>query len=120
MYIEETYISKENIYDEKGAIFGQSDPYEPFTDDIGRLFRELQQEFGRCQSRMWVEFKDKSKKERPAGWVFVKRKKYSDSRNGETYLQETWVTLLEKEKCTECGRPVYRYHFLDQEVETSA
>lgn len=73
--------------------FGDTEPFEPvFSDNVSRLFRSLQKEYGRCISKMYVDRKDKTA---AIGWVFLKKDKYEDS--NETYLKETWVTLHDEE-----------------------
>ena len=87
LWISETYISvTENV------IYGEVEPYETFTDNIGRLFRKLQRDHGRCRGSIRIDTKDGVSKR--VGWVFQKRMKYTDV--NETYLAETWVTLHEK------------------------
>ena len=73
----------------RGLRCGDTEPYEPFTDNIKRLFLSCQREFGRCVSKVYVDQADKEAM--AIGWVFQKRVKYSDC--NETYLQETWITL---------------------------
>jgi hypothetical protein len=50
-------------------------------------FAELQKEYGRCISKVYVDTPDG--KAKPVGWVFVKRQRYTDA--NEFYIQETWV-----------------------------
>ena len=80
LVIKETYINET-----KGWIIGESGFYPPFTDDRGELFRSIQKECGRCISKVYVD--DIDGNAHPIGWVFEKRKKYSDS--DDTYLQHT-------------------------------
>ena len=87
MLVQETYVEKE-----MNCLVGEAEPYEPYTEDIGRLFRSMQREHGRCVSSVYVDTNDG--KAMRVGWVFEKRRKYSDS--SKTYLSETWVTLFEK------------------------
>lgn len=61
--------------------------------DLTGLFRALQQEYGRCISKMYQETKDPHKP-RTIGWVFEKRQAYSDQPN-KTYLQQAWVGVVE-------------------------
>ena len=65
------------------------DMYEPFTDEIGRLFRAYQKEYGRCVSRVYVDVD--GGEPIAVGWVFSKRVAYEDT--GDLYEQEVWVTL---------------------------
>ncbi len=84
MKIDEKYVNAT-----KGHHIGESGLYEPFTDDIGDLFKALVREHGRCVSKVYV---DRDGKAIPVGWVFHKRRAYDDSPR-ETFLCETWVTL---------------------------
>lgn len=82
----------------EGHHYGEEPPHEPFTEDIGRLFRFALKEWGRCVSKVYVDTVDG--KARPCGWVFQKRRRYEDARQGwpkdkAEYLAETWVTLLD-------------------------
>ena len=99
MLVRETWV---NIDGDKRYIIGDSDLYEPFTDDPGQLFRAFQKDAGRCTGKVYVDVPDGVIH---IGWTFQRRKKYTDSR--ETYLQETWVDLHDK-------RPTrtveYHYH----------
>lgn len=85
LQIRESFVNLD-----RDIIFGESDWYEPFTDDVGQLFMSLQREYGRCASRMYSD-----PGARPCGWVFVKRDAYEDT--GETYLRETWVHVRREE-----------------------
>ena len=82
--IRESYVNQT-----KGYNFGSSVWYEPFTDNIGDLFRALQREFGRCVSKVYIDapvaFYPATAK--PVGWVFEKKCQYTDCM--ETYIQET-------------------------------
>ena len=84
MLVKESHVNVTS-----GYLLGDPSEYEPFTEDIGRLFRAMQQEHGRCTGRCYI---DKNGQAVPIGWVFVKRDKYTDCQ--ETYLHETWVSLL--------------------------
>ncbi len=85
--LRETYVNvTENCQS------GKSDVYESFTDKIGTLFRSLQKEYGRCIGKVYIDVKDKAKQ---IGWIFQKRQSYTDV--NETYLQETWIELHERE-----------------------
>jgi hypothetical protein len=90
MLIQETFV---NVTRE--AQIGESGLYEPFTDDLGKLYRVLVKEHGRCTGRVYIDTKEGTK---AIGWVFIKRRKYDDS--NETYLAETWVTLHERQPDT--------------------
>lgn len=98
MLIQETWVSKT-----EGYISGENEPYEPYTDNIGELFRFLQQEYGRCTSKVYI---DTEQGTRAIGWVFEKRQGYLDCK--ETYLMETWV-MLHEQKPTRTIEYHYRY-----------
>jgi len=100
MLISETYIDAT-----RNLQVGSADPYGPFTDDVGALFRSLSREYGRCTSRVYID--GPATEPMAIGWVFQKRREYDDTR--ETYLAETWIVLHEAQpdKHTE-----FHYHFL--------
>ena len=83
MLIQETHVNRT-----QNAIVGETEPYEPYTQDTGRLFKACQREHGRCTGKMYVDGPTEPKQ---VGWVFEKRQRYQDC--NETYLAETWVTL---------------------------
>lgn len=100
MLIQETWtvIKNHNEDNETRYMLGESDLYEPFTDNVGKLFLSLQREYGKCVSKVYVG-EDKSI---AIGWVFQKMRKYDN----EFYLQETRVTL-HKDKPTK----TVKYHY---------
>jgi hypothetical protein len=71
------------------CIFGEVEPYEVWTDDIGELFKSLQKEHGRCTGKSYVDLPNGG--HRQIGWVFEKRVRYQDG--SDTYLQEAWVNV---------------------------
>jgi len=100
MFIQETWTriepheTPEGEDDEKRYLVGESDIYEAFTDNIKRLFASLQREHGHCVSKVYIDQKGKSL---PIGWVFRKRISLKDKPDVDTYIQETWVTLHDKQ-----------------------
>lgn len=112
--VRETYVNET-----KGYQYGSTDWGEAWTDNRGRLFRELQREYGGCVSRMYrdvavhvfqvpncpmVARPDVVRWEVEAiGWVFAKRLQYEDARpdyNGryresDYYRREVWVEVRE-------------------------
>jgi hypothetical protein len=60
---------------------------------VGDIYRYCVREYGRCIGKVYV---DTDTGAMAVGWVFVKRMKYEDV--NETYLHETWVTLLERDE----------------------
>ena len=61
-------------------------------DTLGKVFRYLQKEYGRCTSKMFVDLDDGSSKQ--VGWVFQKVTRYQDSKN--TYEQTVWCEVLKQ------------------------
>lgn len=115
MMIRETYTEKLPVENEHGqvqrALVHETELYEAFTDDVGKLFRSCQKEHGRCTGKVYV---DRPPTEHPrgsnyidwelsfypwtpeqVGWVFEKRVKFTDC--DDTYLQEVWVAVEGKE-----------------------
>jgi hypothetical protein len=84
IYIQETWIDQKNK-----SIIGETDIYETFTDNKGDLFRSLQNEYGRCVSKIFVDESDGKQKQ--VGWVFEKKQKYDDI--NEFFILETWITI---------------------------
>lgn len=60
----------------------------------GSLFRSLQEEWGRCRSKVYRDLPDGSAKQ--VGWFFESRQEYEDSR--DTYLRGAWVEVLAPRK----------------------
>lgn len=93
LWVSETYVNAD-----KGYTYGDQPPYESFTDDPGELYRRMRREYGRCTGSVRVDTADgKSIK---IGWVFHRRVPYEGPhRAGQptTYLQETWITLYDKQ-----------------------
>lgn len=92
------WISEAFVNATKEAIFGDSPPYETHTDDIGKLFKSLQREYGKCTGKVYQD-----PDARRIGWVFQKRMRYEDAHrdgNGRYsekahYIREVWVTVLD-------------------------
>ena len=81
----------------KGHIIGDSGWYEPYTDNLGQLFRALQKEFGRCMSKVYQDTPDGEPD--AIGWYFEKKREYEDADKfrirGEDryYIAGTWVFM---------------------------
>lgn len=86
LQIREDYVVKH----EDGRLYRAGDTpwYEPFTDNLGQLFKFLQREYGRCVSRVYQDTPDGTLD--PIGWVFQKKREYE--KGGRFYVQQTWVT----------------------------
>jgi hypothetical protein len=80
--------------------FGESGVQEAYDTTVGELFRHLQEEFGKCISKM---YRDNSQ----VGWVFQKVMVYDDARpdhrtragrpvyaENDHYLREVWVEVF--------------------------
>lgn len=86
MLMHETYVNVD-----KNACFGESDWFEPWTEDTGKLYKDLVREYGRCVSSVYID--QENSPPLRVGWVFRKRMKYEDS--PDTYIREVWVELAE-------------------------
>ena len=76
----------------QGHIVGNTEFYKPYTDNMKRLFRSLQREYGRCISKMYIDIleqPERIRKTQSIGYVFQKKVKYTDCK--DYYLQETWI-----------------------------
>lgn len=102
MLVQESFVNAT-----KGYRFGDSEPYEIFTENIGVLFASLQREYGRCVSRIYVDLESEPQPI-AVGWVFQKRMRYEDT--ADYYLREVWITMLEKVDTVTRER---HYHKLD-------
>jgi hypothetical protein len=94
LVIREQYIQERDSGERLGA--GDSGWYEPFTDNLSKLFRFLQKEYGACSSKVYVDTPDGTPDE--IGWVFRKRMPFDDCPK-QTFIREVWVThkqVLEK------------------------
>lgn len=97
LFVQEYYINRT-----EGYRFGESDVYETWTGDVGKLYRSLQREYGRCIGKVYY----REGGPLAVGWVFLQRLAYEDS--SETYLRETWVTVHDAQP--ERSAPVFAYH----------
>lgn len=107
LLIQETWVNRT-----MGHGIGESGKYEPFTENVTTLYKSLLKEYGRCQSKVYIDrtptdYKSNKGKVKAIGWVFQKRVKYEDSK--DTYLQETWVTLY---SAPDDVKTTVHYHFL--------
>ena len=85
MFIQETHLNNTENY-----LIGESPWYEPFTDDLGKLFKSLQKKWGRCTGTSYVD--STNGESQTVGWVFQKRLQYDGATSKrDTFLRETWV-----------------------------
>lgn len=59
--------------------------------DMGRVYRELQAEYGRCTGSVYVDRAEGGPPIR-VGWHFLSRQRYEDTR--EPYLRGAWVSVV--------------------------
>lgn len=95
LQIKESYVNQT-----KGYRYGDSGWYETWTDNTAKLFRTLQQEFGRCMGKIYRDgLLLPNGEHKPVGWVFEKRMKYDDARGHDPekdfYIREVWVEVRE-------------------------
>jgi hypothetical protein len=91
LQIQEIFVVQEDSG--KSYRTGDSRWYEPFTDDLGQLFKFLKREYGRCVSRVYQDTPDDDPD--AIGWVFEKRRGYEGhvrSGSPKSYIQQVWVT----------------------------
>jgi len=62
------------------------------AETAGEAFRELASEFGRCESKVYIDKADGGALH--VGWVFAKRVPYDDSPR-EFFTRETWASPVE-------------------------
>ena len=94
LWVKESFVNET-----KGYRFGDSDWYESSYEpgEEGRLYRTMQREYGRCQSAVYVDTPEGSRK---VGWYFVKRMKYEDARDNRPesyYLRGVWVSVAKSD-----------------------
>lgn len=97
LWITESYVNATENY-----IFGDCPPYETSYTSLGKLFRSLTKEYGRCVSKVYRD--TKTREAMPIGWVFQKRMEYDErwpryddwgrKLPVQTYIREVWVTVL--------------------------
>lgn len=90
-HIQETHINRT-----KGYRYHESNVTETHIETLGELFKQCQQEFGRCEGKIFVDTAVQHEP-RQVGWVFVKNQEYEDLRRGDTertYIREVWVTVF--------------------------
>lgn len=84
--IKETFVNAT-----EGIRFGDTEWEEPWTNEIGKLFRDMQREYGRCTGRIYQDRTDADGHwdTYPLGWVFEKRMLYEGSRRTEPRWNRT-------------------------------
>lgn len=88
LWCEESFVHilNKDQNNERGYRLGDSQPYETFTEDLGRLFKSCQKEHGRCTSTIYVDTSEPNKPKK-IGWVFEKK-----NPDGPGLIQ-VWVTI---------------------------
>lgn len=89
LYVHEEFVNVDKNDRYSHTSLGESEVYETGMETAGELYRAYNSEFGRCISKVYQHTDDGIS---AIGWVFLKRANYDDD-GGETYLQETWVTV---------------------------
>ena len=72
LWVQESqvHITKDKTGQEVMYSLGTNEPYETFTDNLGRLYKACIQDAGRCTGKMYI---DKDGKSQQVGWIFLKR-----------------------------------------------
>lgn len=89
------YVLTSGVNETRGHQIWNDKPLEGLDmsgDTLGKVFRYLQREYGRCTSKMYVDTKDGQPQQ--VGWVFQKVCRYSDSK--DTYEQTVWCEVLKQ------------------------
>ena len=76
-----------------------------YADNKGDLFKKLQEEYGRCTGKMYIDTAEGEVIQ--VGWVFEASKKYEDV--PEQYLHESWIEVFTKEPVTHIEQ--FRFDF---------
>jgi hypothetical protein len=109
MKILETHIHR----GDNGESYGMGEESIDVADTIfeddptpGNIFRWCRREHGRCISKVYIDTVEHGTVH--VGWVFLKREKYEDC--NDTYLHETWISLLDKDELVRDRR----YHHISK------
>lgn len=81
------YVMGENVIDVADTVFDED--HSP-----GNIYRWCLREYGRCTGKVYIDTVEHGTVH--VGWVFQKREKYEDC--NETFLHETWISLLDKDE----------------------
>jgi len=92
LWIKETFVDES-----QHARYGDSDWYETFTDNIGKLFKSFQKEYGKA-SKMFKDTTDG--KAYQIGWVFTGKAKYEDT--GGSCIRSVWVEVSKTAPIHKC------------------
>jgi hypothetical protein len=97
------------VNEDKHYQFGDDEPYpldKSVCPTVPEVYHWARREYGRCTGRVYSDsIVDGKGRNRPVGWVFVKRAKYDDC--DEAFLQVAWVTVVEQVTCPCCNRPQF-------------
>ena len=91
IWVQESFVNQT-----EGYRYGDGEVYETYFEERGKLFLDMQKEYGRCASQIYIDGPDG--KPIQVGWVFEKRTEYEDARadwpdSRRYYVREVWVTL---------------------------
>ena len=83
---KETYINRT-----RGCTIGEEEWRDCFFQNGKNLFKSLQKQYGRCESKIYIDVPmgDGTFRTVSCGWVFSKYKKE------ESFILETWIELKE-------------------------
>jgi hypothetical protein len=110
------YFTESHVNRDTNTRYYESDaPQEVEHGDVGRLYKSLRNEYGRCTGKVHVDCRarpgDRDSNEwivKDVGWVFVKRVEYDPGdRRGKSYLREVWITLYEMPEIVERKRTYF-------------
>lgn len=103
LFIERTFL---DVSDGDACVLEQDKNLtETAFEDIGLLYRNLVQFYGRCVSKVFID--TMTKETIQVGWVFRKRVNAEDREDPKrTFLQETWVSVFS-------GLPEIKKHYFD-------
>jgi len=89
------FVKEEYLNATEGYWCGDSGVQESrFEDDeVGKLFKSCQKEFGKCAGKVYVE--KNGGRSAHVGWLFQKACRYTDT--GQKYILEVWITMHTKE-----------------------
>jgi len=93
LYVKEVFVNETDHY-----IFNDGDWYETYTDNRSKLFRNMQREYGRCISKIYMDVSVGQfhgaviRKPKQVGWVFEKKMAYEDN-SKKFYIRTVWVEV---------------------------
>jgi hypothetical protein len=88
------FVSEVCVNKDRGYRFGGAEPYDTGRTfaQLASVFRDLQREYGRCVSRVYLDNPEDEARPHVVGWVFEKRMRYEDA-PAQSYTREVWVSV---------------------------